>query len=126
MEEIAPLLPYKFCIFYKAILHFYENEDNIPDDVQFYSKQSFTAYLRTSTHTELNLFNNFYSLANAALYDEPTDLLSAGEYVEDDQNDEFVCFVDDVETNAWSYLEDNDVTYNYDGCSSPRFAHWCN
>lgn len=125
MEEQTKLLPYKFSIFYKAIIHFYENEDNIPHDVRFYSKQCFTAYLHESTYKNIrDTTDIIYTLANVALYDEPCDLISSDEYIEDDQSDDFVCFVDNVETNAFTYLEDNEVTYNYDGSSSPQFAHW--
>ena len=31
----------------------YENEENIPDDIRFYSKQTFTAYLRQDTREKL-------------------------------------------------------------------------
>jgi len=127
--EDSLILPYPFCIFYKANVHFYDNASNVPDDVRFYSKQNFTAYLRKFTFRDLRECNDkitdiIYTLANVALYDEPCDLISDGEYVEDDHVDEFVCFVDNVETNALTYLESNEVTYNYDGSSTPQFAHW--
>lgn len=119
------ILPYHFCILYKAIVHFYDNAANIPPDVRFYSKQNFTAYLRKFTYRDIRESdNNIYTLANVALYDEPTVLISDGEYVEDDQNDEFVCFVDNVETNALTYLETNEVTYNYDGSTTPQLCYW--
>ena len=129
MDE-SLILPYHFCIFYKANVHFYQSADNIPDGVRFYSKQNFTAYLRKFTYRDIRVCDenetaaNIYTLANVALYDEPTTLISDGEYVEDDQEDEFVCFVDNVETNALTYLEENNVAYNYDGSTTPQFAHW--
>jgi hypothetical protein len=119
------LLPYKFSIFYKAIVHIYDNENNIPDDTRFYNKQTFTAYLRTDTREKMSeSCETLYALANSALYDDKCDLLTEGEYVEDDNSDKFICFINDVETIAWAYLEENDVSYNYDGSTSTQFAHW--
>jgi hypothetical protein len=124
------ILPYSFCIFNKAIVHFYHVSGVVSEDVRFYSKQNFTAYLRRFTYRDIRdcdeneLTNNIYALAKVALYDEPCDLISDGEYVQDDQNDEFVCFVDNVETNAATYLEENNVTYSYDGSTTLQFAHW--
>ena len=69
--------------------------------------------------------SNLYDLANSALYDEVCDLLSEGEYVEDIQSaDDFICFIDGEEINALSYLEENDVIYNYDGSTSTQFGFW--
>jgi hypothetical protein len=124
MDE-SLILPYHFCILYTAIVHFYDNSGNIPEDVRFYSKQNFTAYLRKFTYRDIhNSADNIYTLANVALYDEPCDLISDGEYVQDDQNDEFVCFVDNFETNAATYLEENNVTYNYDGSTTAYMCYW--
>ena len=125
-KTLYNLLPYKFSIFYKAILHIYDNEDNIPDDVSFYSKQTFIAYLREDTRDKMSeSCETLYALANSALYDDKCDLLSEGEYVvEDNQSDDFICFIDNVETNAFSYLKENDVSYNYDESTSTQFGHW--
>jgi hypothetical protein len=124
------ILPYHFCVYYKAIVHFYHVSGVVSEDLHFYSKQNFTAYLRQSTYKNIRdchenqTTNNIFALAKVALYDDPCDLISDGEYVEDDQDDEFVCFVNNIETNASTYLEENNVTYNYDGSTSTQFANW--
>jgi hypothetical protein len=140
----SELTAYKFSIYNNAMLvknedteddtdHDTEDDDSETDDldleldVNFYCKQTFVVYLRKSTRTRIgNDMKTIYELAYAALYQADTDVLSDGEYLEDDYDDKFVCFANNVERDAQKYLKENNIN-NYE-CSSDggstAFGQW--
>ena len=145
---------YKFSIYNKAILEYetdssesssdrdtiYSKEDEdqededqededqehqkqiyIPDNVKFYEKKNFIAYL-TQAKKETIDDNDLYYLASSAIYSE---YISDKEYVEyNDDNDEFVCFVDNVEQDANEYITDMGMPYRWSHCGPPALAKW--
>jgi hypothetical protein len=136
----SELTAYKFSIYNNANLVKNEETDHDTDndtedddsdadnlDVDFYCKQTFVVYLRKSTRMRIgDDMKIIYELAYAALYQADTYILSDGEYLEDDCDDKFVCFVNNVERDAQKYLKENNIN-NYEFSSdggSTAFGQW--
>lgn len=149
MEPTTKINQYKFSIYNKAILecetdssenssdrdtiYSNENEDQdkdedqqdkniyIPDNVKFYEKKNFIAYLTPAKRETID-DNDLYYLASSAIYSE---YISDKEYVEyNDDNDEFVCFVDNVEQDANEYINEMGMPYRWSHCGPPALAKW--
>lgn len=125
--QSSELTAYKFSIYNHATLvNNADDDDLVLLDTNFYCKQTFVVYLRKSTRMLFGYdMEIIYELAYAALYQEESDILSDGEYVEDDYDDEFVCFVNNIERNAQKYLKENNINYEYsfEG-GSTAFGQW--
>jgi len=149
--EPTKINQYKFSIYNKAILEYetdssesisdrdaiYSNETQdddqedenqqhqkqiyIPDNVKFYEKKNFIAYLTPAKRETID-DNDLYYLAASAIYSE---YISDKEYVEyNDDNDEFVCFVDNVEQYANEYITDMGMPYRWSHCGPTALAKW--
>jgi hypothetical protein len=104
----------------------YEDQDQdknlyIPDNVKFYEKKNFIAYLTPAKRETID-DNDLYYLAASAIYSE---YISDKEYVEyNDDNDEFVCFVDNIEQDANEYITDMGMPYRWSHCGPTVLAKW--
>lgn len=128
--KTEPLQPYKFCIFNPATLDplFPDEFGAIPDNVLFYEKINFVAYLRPSTRERIKLgvSDYIYELARSALYDEDCEILSDGEYAEDLSECEFICFIDGQKDamDGQLYLESHNLHYEFSGSEMTEFGYW--
>jgi hypothetical protein len=134
---------YKFALYFKAVLEYnsdcdsetsnesaYETESTteanelyIPDDVKFYEKHNFTAYL-TPAKKEIISEYDLISLAQMAIHNTTSEMMSDKEYIEDEHNDEFVCIVKGQETSAVEYFKENGMPYRWSHSGDYAFAKW--
>jgi len=93
----------------------------IPDNVKFYEKKNFIAHLTPAKRETID-DNDLYYLAASAIYSE---YISDKEYVEyNDDNDEFVCFVDNIEQDANEYITYMGMPYRWSHCGPTALAKW--
>ena len=120
--------PYKFCIINPVVLDSFFPEDGeanhyMPDDVFFKERQHYIAYLRKTTRIALH--NELSALARAADMDqEECEMLTDGEYVEYESEDEFICFDGYKEEDAQLYLETNNYHFEYAGSGMTEDEYW--